>query len=188
MMSRQARLRLKMMGICVLFLGVSAGANAQDSLNTVSPDTVAVRQFVVVNLESKTPVRDILVCTDDGQETRTKWDGTFSLRETFGRVDFAHPGYEKRYMLRNEIDGDTIGLLPNAFALNEVIVYGHRPDHASGMNVKLSKVEAQMLQTPPTGFDLLGLVAWGLDKVWFSKVRHRKEMEKQKRKMILDNY
>ena len=187
-MSRLARLGLKMMGAWMLFLGVSTGANAQNSLNTASPDTVAVRQFVVVNLESKVPVRDILICTDDGQETRTKWDGTFALRKTFNRVNFVHPNYEKRYMLRDEIDSDTIGLLPNAFILNEVVIYGNDRSTALGFSTKLPKGEAQLLQTPPTGFDLLGLAAWGLDKIWFKKIRHRKEMEKQKRKMILDNY
>ena len=175
--------------ITVLLAFVTLTALARnDTLPDAKPDTSSIRQFVVVNLESKMPVRDILVYTDDGQESRTKWDGTFSLRETFGRVNFAHPNYEKRYMLREELEGDTIGLLPNAFALNEVVIYGHRPEYAVGMNVKLPDVEAQLLRPVPTGFNILGLAALGLDKIWFSKVRHRKEMEKQKRKMIIDNY
>ena len=168
----------------LLVLATLTALARNDTLPDVKPDTSSLRQFVVVNLESKAPVRDILVYTDDGQETKTKWDGTFSLRETFGRVNFAHPNYEKRYMLREELEGDTIGLLPHAFALNEVVVYGHRPDYALGMNIKLSEVEAQLLRPVPTGFNILGL----LDKIWFSKVRHRKEMKKQKKKMIIDNY
>ena len=172
----------------LLTLVMLTASARNDTLPDAKPDTNAIRQFVVINLESRVPVRDIVVYTDDGQETRTKWDGTFSLRETFGRVDFAHPNYEKRYMLREELEGDTIGLLPNAFALNEVVVYGHRPDETVKLNVKLPKAEAQLLQPVPTGFNILGLVAWGLDEIWFKKVRHRKEMEKQKRKMIIDNY
>ena len=168
----------------LLALATQTALARNDTLPDEIADTNAVRQFVVVNMESKVPVQDILVYTDDGQETKTKLDGTFSLRETFGRVNFVHPSYEKRYMLREELEGDTIGLLPHAFALNEVVVYGHRPDHALGMNFKLSEVEAQLLRPVPTGFNILGL----LDKIWFSKVRHRKEMEKQKRKMIIDNY
>lgn len=147
-----------------------------------------VSQFVVVNLENNTPIRDLLVYTDDGQETKTKWDGTFSLRETFKRVDFAHPNYEKRYMLREEIKGDTIGLIPNLFALGEVVIYGHRRNSPLMNSVKLSKVDAQLLQSQPTGFNILGLVAKGLDELWFKKTRHRKEMKKQKEKMILENY
>lgn len=149
-------------------------------------DTISFRQFVVVNLESNVPVRDILVYTDDGQKTKTKWDGTFSLRKTFNRVDFAHPNYERRYILREEMDGDTIALIPNLYALNEVVVYGHRRN--KDYNAKPSKVDAQLLQSSPTGFNLLGLVAWGLDEICFKKIRHREEMEKQKRKMIIENY
>ena len=161
----------------------------KDSVMAALPDTtldtIAVRQFIVVNLESNVPIRDILVYTDDGQETKTEWDGTFSLRETFECINFAHPNYEKRQMLRADIDGDTIGLIPNLFALNEVVVYGHYRKNAINNSFKLSKIDAQLLQAHPQGFNI---VAWALDKIWLKKVRHRKEMKKQKEKMILDNY
>lgn len=38
---------------------------------------LAQRQMVVVNLESKVPVRDVKISTDGGQELRTSWDGLF---------------------------------------------------------------------------------------------------------------
>lgn len=151
-------------------------------------DTIKVRQFVVVNSESDVPVRDILVYTDDGQETKTKWDGTFSLRETFSCVNFAHPQYEKRYMLREEMARDTIVLIPNLSALGEVVVYGRRHSWDARYNAKLSSVDAQLMQACPQGFDILALALWGLDELYFKKDRHRKEMKKQKQKMILDNY
>lgn len=160
--------------------------------DAIPPDsvfnTMAMRKFVVVNLESNAPVRDLLVYTDDGQEAKTKWDGTFALHETFKRVDFVHPNYEKRYMLREEIKSDTIALIPNLYALNEVVIYGHRRNSNLMNSVKLSKVDAHLLQSQPTGFNILGLMAWGLDEIWLKKARHRKEMKKQKQKMILENY
>ena len=36
---------------------------------------LAQRQMVVVNVESKVPVRDVRVSADGGQEIRTSWDG-----------------------------------------------------------------------------------------------------------------
>ncbi len=164
----------------------------QDSLIMALPDTTSdttfVRQFVVVNMESNVPIRDVLVYTDDGQETKTKWDGTFALRETFRRVNFAHPSFEKRYMFREEIDGDTIALIPSLNAINEVVVYGHRRNYSNGYSAQLSKADGWLLQPNSMRFDPLALVFWGLDEIWFKKIRHRKELKKQKKRMIIENY
>ena len=74
---------------------------------------VEAQQFIVADLESRAPLRDVLVHTDDNQDTRTIWDGTFLLKDGFNRISFSHPLYEKRYVLKSELKGDTIFLLPN---------------------------------------------------------------------------
>lgn len=63
---------------------------------------LAQRQMVVVNLESKVPVRDVKISTDGGQELRTSWDGLFALPDSFRRLDFHHPDFERRYVLSSE--------------------------------------------------------------------------------------
>ena len=92
------------------------------------PSTVVMAQknMVVVNVESKVPIRDVKVCTDAGQETRTSWDGSFVMPDSFLRIDFMHPDFERRYVLKSELSGDTIFLIPNTNALREVVIYGER--------------------------------------------------------------
>ena len=82
----------------------------------------AQRQMVVVNVESKVPVRDVRISADSGQEMLTTWDGLFALPDSFQRLDFHHPDFERRYVLRSEIKGDTIFLIPNINALREVVI------------------------------------------------------------------
>ena len=101
---------------------------------------LAQRQMVVVNVESKVPVRDVKISTDGGQELRTSWDGLFALPDSFRRLDFHHPDFERRYVLSSELKGDTIFLIPNVNALREVVIYGER---------RFDKRMAQMLKPSP---------------------------------------
>ena len=48
--------------------------------------------MVVVNVESKVPVRDVRVSTDNGQEMHTSWDGCFALPDSFQRL-----GYQEQW-------------------------------------------------------------------------------------------
>ena len=43
----------------------------------LSSELLAQRQMVVVNIESKVPVRDVIVSADDGREVRSSWNGLF---------------------------------------------------------------------------------------------------------------
>ena len=88
--------------------------------------SAGAQQFVVTNLESRVPIRDVLVYTDDHQQTKSHWDGTFSLNEGFVRINFSHPKYLERYVLKTELKSDTIYLLPSMNTLDEVVIYGHR--------------------------------------------------------------
>ena len=102
--------------------------------------TLAQRRMVVVNVESKVLVRDVVVSADGGQEMRTTWDGLFALPDSFLRLDFRHPDFERRYVLCSEIKGDTIFLISNMNALREVVIYGER---------RFDKRIAQMLRPSP---------------------------------------
>lgn len=101
---------------------------------------MAQRNMVVVNVESKVPIRDVRICTDAGQETRTSWDGSFVVPDSFLRIDFLHPDFERRYMMKSEVTGDTVFLIPNTNALHEVVIYGER---------RFEKRMAQILKPSP---------------------------------------
>lgn len=176
----------KMMFALLMAQSVAGKALAQVKADSLVSEVS--RTFVVVNIETGVPVRDILVYTDDGQEARTNWDGTFTLHEGYGRLTFSHPAYEKRIMLPEELDGDTIQLIPNQFALREVVIYGKRRDMDKERTFAMSSTDVQLMQSTPQGFNPLGLLALGYDAIWGKKIRHRHAMKEQKRKMIMDNY
>lgn len=123
------------------------------------------QQFVVADMESRVPIRDVLIHTDDNQDTRSNWDGTFSLHEGFGKINLSHLNYEKRYILKSELKGDTIWLMPNMNALREVVIYGERRfDNRMAEMRKSTKeqtVDAQLARIKiPSGPNVLAIASW----------------------------
>ena len=112
----------------------------------------------MVNMETGVPVRDVLVYTDNGQGAKTAWDGTFRIEKAFRRVSFTHGGYVKRIMDVEEMQGDTIALLPNMLAMGEVVIWGHRRNMTASIIPKPSKTDLQLQQAVPQGFNPLGLL------------------------------
>lgn len=125
---------------------------------------MAQRQLVVVNVESKVPIRDVVVSTDVGEIIHTTWDGCFTLPDSVSRVDFVHPDYEKRYVLRSELRGDTIFLIPNMNAIREVVVYGHRRfDERMAQMMQPSEQQRELAKLPqviPSGPNVLAIASW----------------------------
>lgn len=146
------------------------------------------QQLVVVDIESRVPVRDVLAYTDDGQEARSAWDGAFALRPGYGRIGFRHPNYEPRYVLRSELRADTVCLIPKMNALREVVVYGRQRDLTALTRSKPSPLELRLVATHPEGFSPLGLIGLVVDKLWGKRYRHRAELRKEKYRQMMDNY
>ena len=124
-----------------------------------------VQQYVVADMESRAPIRDVLIHTDDNQDTRSNWDGTFSLHEGFGKINLSHLNYEKRYILKSELKGDTIWLMPNMNALREVVIYGERrfDNRMEEMrkSTKEQTVDAQLARIKiPSGPNVLAIASW----------------------------
>ena len=128
------------------------------------PSSVMMAQhnMVVVNVESKVPIRDVRVCTDNGQEVRTSWDGRFVVPDSCRRLDFLHPDFERRYVLKSELHGDTIFLIPNVNALHEVVIYGERRfEKRMAQILKPSPQQIERDKLPkyvPAGINPLGLL------------------------------
>lgn len=155
-----------------------------------SLEMVAQRQMVVANVESRVPIRDVIVSADNGEKTRTPWDGVITLADSVQRIDLRHPSFEHRYMLKSEIQGDTIFLIPNGNVLSEVVIYGER---------RFDKRMAQMLaKTPqkklddilanikiPAGFNPFGFAAWlysvTLEKSVENRARRKKALKEVRR-------
>ena len=52
---------------------------------------MAQRQLVVVNVESRVPIRDVIVTADNGSKFRTPWDGVIEWPDSVNRLDSATP-------------------------------------------------------------------------------------------------
>lgn len=150
---------------------------------------VAQRQMVVVNVESKVPVRDVLVTADNGQGTRTTWDGLFNVPDSFQRIDFRHPDFERRYVLKDEVQGDTIFLIPNTNALREVVIYGERKfDKRMAQMMRPSpqhEKDIQLMQAIPADFNPIAFALWiyhlTFEKKVDDKIRRKRALKEVRR-------
>jgi len=142
-----------------------------------------VQQYVVADMESRAPIRDVLIHTDDNQNTRSDWDGTFSLHEGFGKINLSHLNYEKRYILKSELKGDTIWLMPNMNALREVVIYGERRfDNRMAEMRKSTKeqtVDAQLARIKiPSGPNVLAIASWLFENTLGKNLEKRAQRKK----------
>ncbi len=147
---------------------------------------MAQRRMVVINAESKVPVRDVKVSADNGYAALTTWDGLFTVPDSFIRMDFVHPDFERRYVLNSELKGDTIFLIPNINALREVVIYGHRRfDERMRAMFQPSEEQKLLDQLPksiPSGFNPLAFAAWIYDLTLRKKVDRKKALKEVRRK------
>ena len=155
-------------------LATSAGAEAQ--------------QFVVADMESRVPIRDVLIHTNDNQDTKSRWDGTFSLHEGFDKIMFSHLNYEKRYVLKSELKGDTIWLMPRMNALREVIIYGERRFDNRMEQMRKSgldqSVDAQLARIKiPSGPNVLAIASWLFENT-FGKNLEKRARRKRALKVV----
>ena len=152
-------------------------------LQLLSSGLLAQRQMVVVNVESKVPIREVIVSADNGREMRTSWDGLFEVPDSFERIDFRHPDFEQRYMLTSELLGDTIFLIPNTNALREVVIYGERRFDKRMTSMMQStpqqKLDAVLERIKiPTGFNPIGFALWIYDLTMRQKVEDRQRRKR----------
>ena len=147
----------------------------------------AQRKMVVVDAETKVPVRDVNVYTPEGLDTLTAWDGTFAVPDSFSRLNFRHPHFEQRYILTSELRGDTVWLLPVSNALGEVVIWGHRRFRdrmADILKPSPQQIERDKLpQVIPPGPNVLALAGWLFDITVGKKMARRAQRKKALKKV-----
>ena len=140
--------------------------------------------IVVADIESRRPLRDVIIYLNTGENVTTNWTGRFVYTgKKFSSATIAHPEYLSRIMNAEEMNGDTIFLLPKYNQLAEVVVYGHQ--NKKNYYTPFSKTDAQLMQAQPQGFNLLGLVATGIKSLFKGGTS---EKQKEKTKRMLDKY
>ena len=124
------------------------------------------RVVVVADMETRRPIRDVLVYLDNGDHVKLDWTCRFRLYHyKFKRATFSHPDYLKRVMTNEELNVDTVFLIPLCQTLSEVIVTAKAPQATHGVK--------------PSGKDFLSVLR--------PKDRKRKKLGK-KTLEALENY
>ena len=139
-------------------------------------------RMVVVDADLKVPVRDVQVYTPEGSHQHTAWDGTFEVPDSFSRINFRHPHFEQRYILKSELRGDTVWLLPVTNVLGEVVIWGRRRFDERMKNIlkpSPQQIERDKLpQAIPAGPDVLALAGWLFDKTVGKALEKRSRRKK----------
>lgn len=147
----------------------------------------AQRRVVVVDADLKVPVRDVRVYTPEGMDTLTAWNGTFAVPDSFSRINFRHPHFEQRYILKSELRGDTVWLLPVSNVLGEVIIWGRRRFDDRMANILKPSPQQELLdqlpQAIPSGPNVLALAGWLYEKTIGKAVEKRSRRKKHQKVM-----
>lgn len=106
---------MKVLFLFSLFTLSALAANAQDGK--------ATRKLVVADMETKVPMRGVIVSTKDGYRDTTNWRGVCYVPQTFDTLTVAKANYIPERLLPKELKDSTF-LIPAGKAIGEVTVWG----------------------------------------------------------------
>ena len=137
------------------------------------------RVVVVADMETRRPIRDVLVYLDNGDQVKLDWTCRFRLYHyKFKRATFSHPNYLRRVMTNEELKVDTVFLIPLCNTLSEVVVTAKAPT-ISPQIFQSVREEVAGYGVKPTGKDFISVLR--------PKDRKRKKLGKKTRE-ALENY
>lgn len=155
------------------------------------PGIRAQQRFIVIDMETKVPLRDVKVVCGDTLYT-TKWDGSFALDSTLVSswkgdsttvvVEMSKPGYMTHRLTAAELT-DTLELLPTFNKLSEVVVWGQNRQGVIPFVISPTSADPLEGATPPTcsfTVDIMG----GIENL----LTHKKRKRQAKVREILKNY
>lgn len=83
----------------------------------------AQRTCVVADMESRKPIKNVLIMTDTHHAARTNLYGYFAMQYAFDSATVSHPSFHSTKVKRTALP-DTIFLLKKMNLLQEVTIYG----------------------------------------------------------------
>ncbi len=86
-------------------------------------DGKATRKLVVADMETKVPMRGVIVSTKDGFRDTTNWRGVCYVPQMFDTLTVAKANYIPERLLPKELKDSTF-LIPAGKAIGEVTVWG----------------------------------------------------------------
>lgn len=150
----------------------------------LSVSVFAQKRFVVVDVETRVPIRGVNVTSSAQLTDTTNWQGFVTIPDTCRTLSLTHVKYESRILNVEEVK-DTIFLISKLMGLPEVTVFGKGKGEDALKELKqhtlLDKTEAQLLAANPSaGFNILGL----LQKLF----KRKKENKKERLRKIIEDY
>ncbi len=142
------------------------------------------RRLVVVDVETRVPIRGVNVVSNAHKADTTDWQGLVTVPDSCRSLSLSHVKYESRILNVSEVQ-DTIFLISKLMGLPEVTVLGQGKNEDRLKELKkslmLDPTDAQLIAADPSqGFNVLGLLKALLKK--------RKESKKERFRRMLEEY
>ncbi len=150
----------------------------------LSVSAIAQKRFVVVDVETRVPIRGVNVQSGIHRADTTDWQGFITIPDSCRTLSLTHVKYESRILNVEEVT-DTIFLISKLMGLNEVVVFGKGkgddPLKELKRSMALDKTEMQLAAADPSrGFNILGLLQ--------SLFKRKKESKKERFRRMLKEY
>lgn len=161
-----------------LVKGVAADADSVLHRQS-APLTADSIHAIVVDAETGMRISNASIRLDNGDVTKSRWDGSVTIGNNFTMATVSCIGYMGRKMNREEV-GDTITLVSTNVHLNEVVVYGMGQKLPQMHFKPIDHTTAELMRASGGGFNILGLV--------YSLIKKKKSAKKAKFRRKLENY
>lgn len=130
--------------ICLILLFLpSLLAFSQESTRVYPVPDRPVRKFVVADMETRVPIRKVVVATKDGYRDSTNYRGVVHIPTDFDTLMVYKAGYLTAKLTMKEV-ADTTYLIPSGSSLREVVVWGK--DGSQSINEKMADGFARAIQ------------------------------------------
>jgi len=154
------------------------------ALATFGAVSYAQRSLVVVDVETRMPIRGVSVLSSVHRTDTTDWQGLVTVPDTCRSLSFTHVKYESRLLNVSEVK-DTVFLISKLMGLPEVTVLGHGngEDKLKELKrlIRVEKTEMELAAADPSrGFDFLGFFK--------SLLKKKRDRRKEKFQEMLEKY
>lgn len=145
-----------------------------------------LKKFVVADIETRVPIRDVIVITETGYQDTTNYRGICHIPQTFDTLTVYKTNYLTEKLLLKEVKDSTF-LIPNSKRISEVTVWGK--DRTTLLQEKVDKWSRQNGQLPDPSKPAATI---GLDFAKMLDKRYRKDQKtlRKNRKLFkeMDTY
>lgn len=94
------------------------------ALLLLTNSSASAQKIMVCDLETRVPLRDVIVYSDQNFRSKTDYRGICNVPATFNKLTFTKKGYNQETLTFNEVVSDTVFLVSESHRLDVVTIYG----------------------------------------------------------------